>query len=1009
MVARVLDQVVQLFVFFSKHTQDESGFAMRSFMEVYLSQNFSRETVDKYMSNYDRGVDRNPSLNRENLKSHETDLDYLSTICEEINSQLEIGQKTKIAIHLIEFFNYLKSYTTGNSDVEELIRFTLTRLRISEEAFSNLLAFIQGQIHLIPNKMNCVVASGIELKLSHGLKTHFVPHFGGKLYFYFIPEAKLFVLYLDANDELELAGQPLIKRRIYYFEKRDSIRGKQIHPIYYSSILSHFLNQGITNITFSAENISYHFPNSEAGIQNVSLVARSGELVAVMGGSGSGKTTCINILSGTIKPESGVVKINGIDVFANKKVLEGLIGFVPQDDLLFEELTVEQNLFFNASLCNGNLSKPEIDQLVDETLKMLKIFEIKHLIVGNPLNKVISGGQRKRLNIALELIREPHILFLDEPTSGLSSADSEHLIDLLKEIAIRGKIVILNIHQPSSDIYKLFDKLLILDNFGYPVFFGNQIDAIVYLKNNLELADADRSECTSCGYINPEQIFKLVETPKLDSEGNEMAERLLSPKNWHNLYKEIESVKVHPTVNDSKLPQSNLHIPNRFKQFKLFSHRNILSKFSDKQYLAIGLIEAPLLGLILGFLTRYTDPISNRYTFSENENIPAFLFMAILVSLFLGMIISAEEIIKDRKILKREAFLNLSKVSFLNAKMAFLFVLSAIQMGSFLLVSCSILGIKDLFWSYFTILWVTSCFANIVGLLLSSVLKSKVAIYVSIPFVLIPQILLAGTIVKFDKLNGLISSQQYVPVIGDLMVSRWAYEALAVNQFVDNPYYREIYPFDKERAEATYIANFFVSELENQLGGLLSTKNSDNKVEQAGVVRWGFGYLAKLYPSIAGSELGSKLVDNPKQAYAYLKRVKNQAVNEINKATQNKDAYLSKFAKNDIIVKKEDYYNNKLASILIANDEINKIFPYNGTLLRKFQPIYFTPTNHFGRSHFYTPQKVLGKYQISTYLFNIVVIIFMSVFVYVVLLTINFDSLPKNQQNIMNIRNIFKK
>ena len=1007
MVAKVLDRIVDLFAFFSKHAPEDSGFATRSFFELYLSQNFTSETVNKYLKEYDDLVDANKHESAIDVFSFSKSKNVLENICSVIDAELETVQKTKVAIHLIEFLNYLKTYISNSDDIEALLKFAISQLSISDKVFINLLAFAHGQMHQIPNKENLIIASGIDLSSSNSLKTHFVQNLGGKIYFYYVPEAKLFVLYLDANDELELAGQALLKRRIYYFEKLDTIRGKHIQPIYYSSILTHFLKNDSASINFSAENISYKFPNSDAGIKELSFSARSGELVAIMGGSGSGKTTCINLLNGMIKPQTGTIKINGNDLFENKKELEGLIGFVPQDDLLIEELTVRENLYFNASLCCGEISKFEIEKLVDETLKVLKIFEIKNLKVGTPLNKVISGGQRKRLNIALELIREPHILFLDEPTSGLSSADSEHLIDLLKEIAMRGKLVVLNIHQPSSDIYKLFDKLFILDSFGHPVFFGNQIDAIVYLKTHLSLADADRSECPNCGYINPEQIFKLVETPKLDLHGNQLPERLMSPQKWYDLFKDSLVKNKQLENGNSILPQSNLKIPNKVEQFKIFFHRNFLSKISDKQYILISLLEAPLLGLILGFLTRYTDPVTKRYTFSENENIPAFLFMAILVSLFLGMIISAEEIIKDRKILKREAFLNLSNASFINAKIVLLFALSAIQMGSFLLISFWVLGIKDLFWSYFFILWTTSCFANLVGLLLSSLLKSKVAIYVSIPVILIPQILLAGTIVKFDKLNDLITSQEYVPLIGDLMVSRWAYEAMAVNQFVNNGYYKNIFPLDAERSDATYIANFFIPELENQVSILNSDKKPDQRDGLRNVVAWGFQNLSQLFPQIAGAELGATLADNQKKGALFLQRVKEATVKQIDRATAKKDKYLSQFKRQEAITLKENYYNNKLATVVLSNDEINKIFPYNGRLLRKFQPIFQPPLNSWGRSHYYAPYKFLGSFKVSTHYFNICVTFLMSIIVYVILLSQSYDSLSKKRSKYLSAKESF--
>ena len=133
-------------------------------------------------------------------------------------------------------------------------------------------------------------------------------------------------------------------------------------------------------------------------------------------------------------------------------------------------------------LCFGNYNEEKINKTVEDILYSIGLHEVKHLKVGNPLDKTISGGQRKRLNIALELIREPSILFLDEPTSGLSSNDSEIIMDLLKMLSLKGKLIFVVIHQPSSDIFKMFDKLIILDVGGFPIYKGDPVEAVIYFK-----------------------------------------------------------------------------------------------------------------------------------------------------------------------------------------------------------------------------------------------------------------------------------------------------------------------------------------------------------------------------------------------------------------------------------------------------------------------------------------------------------------------------------------------
>ena len=173
--------------------------------------------------------------------------------------------------------------------------------------------------------------------------------------------------------------------------------------------------------------------------------------------------------------------------------------------------------------------------------------------------------------------------------------------------------------------------------------------------------------------------------------------------------------------------------------------------------------------------------------------------------MFLGLIISSEEILKDRKILKRESFLNLSWFSYINSKIILMFMISAIQTISFTLVGNSILGIKGMTFQYWLVLFTTSCCANIIGLNLSSALNSVITIYILIPFIIIPQLLFSGVLVKYDKLHiNSRASNEYVPFIGEMMPARWSFEALAVEQFKNNRYEKLFFPYDMEISQNDY-------------------------------------------------------------------------------------------------------------------------------------------------------------------------------------------------------------
>ncbi|MBL4704183.1 MAG: ATP-binding cassette domain-containing protein, partial [Flavobacteriales bacterium] len=760
--------------------------------------------------------------------------------------------------------------------------------------------------------------------------------------------------------------------------------------------------------------------NGNIGIRGVELREREGSLVGIMGSSGAGKTTLLNILSGLENPTSGEVIINGINLHGKSKQIEGVIGFVPQDDLLFEELTVSQNLYYNAKLCFKELGEKELVQLVLKVLANLGLQHIKDLRVGNTMNKTISGGQRKRLNIGLELLREPSIMFLDEPTSGLSSKDSENILDLLRELAFRGKLIFVVIHQPSSDIFKMFDKIVLLDTGGYQVYYGNPIDAVSYFKRLDNQINSEAGECVLCGAVNPETIFNVIESKEIDEYGNHSQHRKIKPQRWEELFRENIEINTIETV--STPPPKSLNSRNKLQQFGIFFSRDFLSKISNKQYLLLNLLEAPVLAFFLAFIVRYSGTSdAGEYTFKGNDNIAAYVFMSIVVAMFIGLTVSAEEIFRDRLIRKREEFLKLSRLSDLLSKCALLFLLSAIQSLTFVLIGDLVLEIEGMNLAYWAMLFTISCLANILGLIISSSFNSAVTIYIIIPLLIIPQMILGGAMFNYDKLNHFIGGgiEKNVPFIADLMPTRWGYEALIVDTYVNNHYGIAYYDIERKESLYSFKQSFYIPKLEEILyecRAILHLDNASSKEDYNNLLETVQHEIILENNSNAAIQFNAPQRINANEFDDELYHEIKQYLTELDEIYMT--SYNGVAAKKELLTKslkakdsasyhnlRADYYNENLNELLtnsLAKDKI--VLTKENTFKRKADPVYLYPDKGGFidlRTHFYAPKKHLLGSLIDTYWFNLIVLWCYSFLLFIILY---FNLLSR----LMSIGNLFK-
>jgi len=999
MSEKILETLMQLFAIIAKPQSNDRE--RRGVVEVFLKRLLNQELVKKYLTTYDEKFEEaRKKLEKSSTERREGAIAIrIRKLCNEINEQGQLDQEQRIVV-VIQVLEFCKS---GGQEVSQLelgfISTLAEGLNITTQEYEFIERFVLNSFTNILSTSDLLVINGIKNFEHKKAKHAYKDLLKGHIWILFVPSVDKYFVRFIGSGELSMNGQLLQEDKVYPFSQGSSIKGYKITPIYYWDVTMQFLKEEYraSRVVYEVNNVEYRFKGGTVGIHHMSFKEESGRMVGIMGASGAGKSTLLGVLNGTNNPYDGEVLINGISIHKDKEKIKGLIGYVSQDDLLIEELTVFENLYYNAKLCFDNLTEEEIITRVDSVLKNLGLHEIRNIQVGSPLNKKISGGQRKRLNISLELIREPAIMFLDEPTSGLSSRDSENILDLLKELARKGKLLFIVIHQPSSEIFKMFDKLIILDTGGYLIYNGNPVDSIEYFKRKIEQANYNESECYVCGNVNPEQIFNIVETKVFTESGQPTDTRRISPADWSNLYKEEK--KEDKREPGSSVPEINFKTPNKLKQIIVFTKRDILSKVTDTQYLLITLLEAPILAFFLAFLIRYFDEsIKNpHYTLYDNSNLPIYIFMSVIVAIFMGLTVSAEEIIKDRKILKREAFLNLSWNSYLMSKVFVQFAISAIQAFTFVLIGNTITEVRGMMFEYWLVLFSCWAGANMLGLVISDSFKAVVTIYILIPFLVIPQIILSGVMVKFEKLNPNISSPVAIPIYGEFITARWGYEALAVKQFIDNKYEQPFYLYEKDMSNAQFKKDYWNVEIKGKIDDIINNLNKETrdnefkdnlllvsneiKKQLALTPEIKFAFTDQLSPDKITPEIASA-------AISYVETIRKFYVNFYNDASNRKEALRSRIAGENLqkfLKLRDNYFNKSLEEFVKDKNETTKTIVYKGELIQKLDPIFMDSKNKLIRAHFYAPEKQIFGMRVDTYIVNVIVLWIMTFFLYVAL------------------------
>ena len=980
----LLNAVINLFAVQASCLPENRRGIVKDSLEFYLRSHLKIWNIDDYASLYQEAL----SIQELNQQARKAEL--AGNISSGIASRMPLLDQ----YIFLAYYMYPASLVSDSQEAQSIVTTVMDSLNVNRQQARSMRLLYSFSVSSTTDSSGLIVKDNTGSPKTAAISAQKLvrPDFLGSFSALFLREVEVMLISALDGPPISLDSQPLYPGRPQLLKPGAILNDSRGNRIYTGELLSLVTtkaeNEQGGQICFQGRNIDFRYPGSQNGLHDFSFDLTGGMLVGVMGVSGAGKSTLLSILNGQIQPDSGSMLINGRDLSMEADKMQGVMGFVPQDDLLFEELSVFDNLYYSASLCLADMSARKRKAKVDGLLDELQQKEIRDLKVGSPLDKTISGGQRKRLNIALELIREPSVLLVDEPTSGLSSSDSEKVMALLKAQAAKGKLVIVVIHQPSSRIFRLFDRLWLLDKGGRPIFDGNPLEAIVHFRSQIYQAGMDEYSCPSCGHVNPEQIFEIVEARKVGPDGFYTDERLIRPEQWHERYIQdrSSSARSRDQLHPSEYPEvePRLWRPGWLGQAGIFFMRTFKGRVASRQYLLVNLLEPPVLALLAGLIS--FGAWGADYSFMDNQNISTYFFISIIVALFLGMSVSAQEINRDRKILKREEFLHLSWSAYISAKSVYLMGMTALQMALFVLVGNTLLRIPDMHLATWIVLFSCAVPACILGLNISSAFKSAVTIYILIPLLLVPQMMLGGAVISLDDLLHRNAGHRNTPLVADLMPSRWGYEALIVHQYLNNGYTSLFMPWKLEERQLRYLIDYHIPEMRGLADYPLLEVNMENigEIKQRLTVLGNeiafFEERTGIISHVSNDELRSETY-NQKTANnvrMWLQEVSSSLRQDLAKAWDYRldaeDRIIQELGEQGLELLQKRNFNQEIADLVKNVKTFEQVRLSGEHLVQVAVPIAKMPDSRLGKAHFFAPWKRVFQAEISTFVFNIIIL-----------------------------------
>lgn len=502
-------------------------------------------------------------------------------------------------------------------------------------------------------------------------------------------------------------------------------------------------------------------------LDRVSLSIYPGELVALMGPSGAGKTTLLELLTGQRRPSEGRVLLNGQDLHDAVHAMRDRIGYVPQEDVMHRDLTVFQVLYHAARMrLPAEWPAHAVVDHVDRLITRMGLAHVRDSLVGGESKRGISGGQRKRVNIAIELLTEPPLLFLDEPTSGLDSTSSLEVMRVLRQLADQGKTMIMTIHQPRIEAWELLDSLVLLAKGGKLAWFGPAA------KGPVDHFTARSRVPFRTGGNPADYVLDVLDPPDPDLRR--------PPEEWQQEYLASSTHQRWVVQRQGADPQVTLEGPRGDRAGErsglVGQYWNLLSRYTkrkwrDKAGLSIQLAQAPIVAILLGWLffdSELPDPV-----FGQGQGVYQALFLLAASSFWFGCSNVARELVSDRAVYRRERMAGLSALPYLASVFTLQIAVASAQVFVMGVLTWGLVGLDPLSFVPAAVLLVLTAAAGIgLGLAVSSAAPTEVTAIAVMPLILLPQLMLAGFLKPYGEM-GLLQKAATLPV-----PVRWSFEGL---------------------------------------------------------------------------------------------------------------------------------------------------------------------------------------------------------------------------------------